>query len=94
MQTPQHTPGPWLTGHDGHGGMYVEDSQQRQVGFVSARRDQESNASLIAAAPELLEALQAIADPTVRVDGRFAAFAIDRFRKIAIAAIAKATGAA
>ena len=51
-----------------------------------------ANARLIAAAPDLLGALQAIADPTVRTDGVFAQMAIDRFRFIARAAIAKATG--
>lgn len=51
--TTQFAPGPWTTEHDGHGGMYVGGRENVQIGFVSNNRQQEANARLIAAAPEL-----------------------------------------
>lgn len=67
----QHTTGPWAytyasyTGQDGeeipafevHGAEKVCDTVESQ-----SRNEQEANARLIAAAPELLEALEALAE--------------------------------
>jgi hypothetical protein len=52
---------PWSASHDGHGGICITDSEERQVGFVSNRPTQDANAALIAAAPELYEALRDLA---------------------------------
>ncbi|OZI26934.1 hypothetical protein CAL26_04995 [Bordetella genomosp. 9] len=68
---------------DGHGGICIDDADGRQVGFVSLRKEQEPNARLIAAAPELLEALEELlwraecelSDPTTEVDNARAAIA-------------------
>lgn len=85
-----HTPGPWETSHDGHGGIYVGDKNGRQVGFVSLRSEQEANARLIAAAPELLEALRdLLADYDGSIEPGESAL-IDKAR----AAIAKVKGGA
>jgi hypothetical protein len=88
------TPGPWRAECVGSEGgenpldVYeVNNGHRRIAEYVS-----EPDARLIAAAPDMLDALRAIADPTVRTDGVFAQMAIDRFRAIANAAIARATG--
>ena len=47
-------PTPWTAAHDGHGGICLEDAQGRQIGFVSARHEQETHAALLKAAPLLL----------------------------------------
>lgn len=73
-------------GWEGLATFYGSDDNRR-VGREVAR----ANATLAAAAPDLLKALLAIADETVRTDGAFAAIAIKRFRVIARAAIEKAT---
>jgi hypothetical protein len=81
----------WASEHDGHGGIYIGDAEGRQVGFVSRHPDQEANARLIAAAPELLEALKEVARTEMFLPDhpqRFAAY------KNARDAIAKATGSA
>ncbi len=81
----KHTKGPWVVA--GESGDYFATASD-----YSPLPDTFENARLIAAAPELLDALRAINDRTVRIDGRFAELAIDRFRAIASAAIWKATG--
>lgn len=82
-QKAQHTPGPWFY----KGGSYVEDSKGGLVcrsDFKSGRSGENAgNARLIAAAPELLEALQFIYnDP----------YTTCKCAERARAAIAKATG--
>lgn len=93
--TTQHTPGPWTTDEDDHDAPYqdikIKAGNHRTVCTVwiddapvrDFNAEQQANARLIAAAPELLEALQVIAagntDTDVMVD-------------IARAAIAKAEG--
>jgi hypothetical protein len=63
-----HTPGPWiLEDSDTHNKVFVssKDKMTRIVSFGPREnwdKVDEANASLVAAAPELLEALQAIAD--------------------------------
>lgn len=85
----KHTPGPW--GVWNYGNLIITDNKHArwlaiiQPDFCGA----EANATLIAAAPELLEALKAICDA---VDGK-----LTREEEMAVpdkarAAIAKATG--
>lgn len=67
MSEKKHTPGEWFTHREGHSTVYVEC--RIGGGLIQAvaacrltaagREQQEANARLIAAAPELLEALQA-----------------------------------
>jgi hypothetical protein len=47
-------PTPWTAAHDGHGGICLDDAQGRQIGFVSARPEQDAHAALLKAAPLLL----------------------------------------
>jgi predicted aconitase len=56
MKAPEITKGEWESSHDGHGGIYIGDHNGRQIGFVSARREQEANAKLLAAALALGDA--------------------------------------
>ncbi|MBC3375761.1 hypothetical protein HU762_17565 [Pseudomonas sp. SWRI92] len=70
MET-KHTPGPWYV-QDDHGRRYIETEgnddtiaeihRRRSKGSVYSCAEAGANASLIAAAPELLEALQAARD--------------------------------
>lgn len=73
MSTTQHTPGPWQSDIEGDGPNYVLDKQgcciaimpQRNTGYCSHGKTSPweeacKNARLIAAAPELLAALQAM----------------------------------
>jgi hypothetical protein len=83
----QHTPGPWKFGSISNGDFYkrnIAGADGYHVALTSSRDDAEvdANARLIAAAPELLEALQAIIDTGLSTSKIGAA-------KIAIA---KATG--
>jgi hypothetical protein len=66
MRMSKHTPGPWEWG-DGHRGLYGQgEGRQREVltfesyegMWLSYTDNQEANARLIAAAPDLLEALE------------------------------------
>lgn len=66
MSKAEHTPGPWTRGKYGH----VVDSSGKDVGFRSVMiicagsgiAEAEKNTDLIAAAPELLAALQRCLD--------------------------------
>ncbi|MBN1441682.1 MAG: hypothetical protein JXA90_03185 [Planctomycetes bacterium] len=51
---PTHTPGPWRTGRKVHRTIYCEEagSEGRLIGVMDRRED----ATLVAAAPEMLEA--------------------------------------
>lgn len=86
MSEAKHTPGPWI--HEGHGDITgTENGRKYDVACVYLRIPagrQDANARLIAAAPDLLEALrmmltEAVFDGTTGTDA-------------ARAAIAKATG--
>lgn len=83
----QHTPAPWTTSYDGHGGMTVLGSDGQQVGFVSNNRWQKANAALIAAAPDMLEALKRITERIEWLGARGTPL-----HRMAQAAIAKAEG--
>lgn len=101
--TSKHTPGPWFTKREGFSTVYVEarlrGSTIQEVAACgpteAGSEQQEANARLIAAAPELLEAL-------IRADQMFREIGFiaeaDRLRPGSLgseirAAIAKATGA-
>ena len=99
-----HTPGPWLTqwgaaqGGDGHHIIDTKDmGELSRIAVVLFHDDAEgetaSNARLIAAAPELLEALIAITNQLERV-GDDRPHKDGQFIEDARAAIAKATGEA
>ena len=92
MET-KHTPGPWmfdatLKGDGSFGGSYIVSNNAKKT-WPLAEVYREDNARLIAAAPDLLEALKAlVADLKPYMgQGRMD----DKIRN-AIAAIAKATG--
>ena len=72
----QHTPGPWRVGDAGHTIFGPKESDGRlpqRIGEVCAvREDYLANASLIAAAPELLAALRGIQKAAERHRNRIA----------------------
>lgn len=90
----QHTPGPWMVN-----GTAIEGGDMHLASVIDARDNPidavevEANARLMAAAPELLEALQKIAevagDPRLRVNSERAYAYI---HKTALSAIAEAEG--
>lgn len=95
----QHTPGPWTHGHqensDGSGWRFVctnthkFGTDEAEIARLVHTDNTEANAWLIASAPELLEALQWIAE---RVCDTASATTCNVARDKARAAIAKATG--
>ena len=56
-----HTPGPWHC-DESCGGLAIESKAHGNVGLVNLARASKADAQLIAAAPELLHALQALMD--------------------------------
>lgn len=89
----QHTPGPWIWG-DNFNGLYGAGPRNEVLDYagyegMSLRYgpSMQANARLIAAAPDLLEALQAISNPCLDD------FSMSCVLEKARAAIAKATGA-
>jgi hypothetical protein len=88
----KHTPGPWFVDARQEGLAIRHDSKMicQIPGYgVGTRID---DARLIAAAPELLSALQDIANYTSDTHADCAAKVLDENAKIARLAIAKATG--
>jgi hypothetical protein len=83
--TAQHTPGPWLANR-----RYVETKDQTICEVFGGNRE---DARLIAAAPEMLEALEFIAGQGMSMYGSYA-YMIEKLQDTARAAIAKATGGA
>jgi len=98
MSAPKHTPGPWRFSSDGH---IVSASTGERVctphstllgGKVSDQiKDLKRNARLIAAAPELLEALKACLHCFDEMTGRKPAFVEDSIA-MGNEAVAKVTG--
>jgi len=93
-----HTPGPWFVGFspdmDGESGEYGPDVYDSEVGVFAvidgepetvAQPYLEANARLIAAAPEMLEALERIRDES-------GPFNLGEMRKLVESAIRKARG--
>lgn len=85
MTNTQHTPGPWVAEPDALGEFSVSFKDGAIIADVYGRNP--ANARLIAAAPEMLDALQGLVANVARTE---AGPHID----LAIAAIAKATGQA
>ena len=88
----KHTPGPWRR-DAACGGLAIESEKHGNIGLVNLARASMADARLIAAAPELLEALHEIA----KGEGAFsrdqlthATNTIEIMVEIARAAIAKA----
>jgi hypothetical protein len=109
MADAKHTPGPWSYGYYGCSGYCVNGGGQHIATSILYKRDGgEANARLIAAAPEMLAALQALLDFHTRPAGfdtavlmdneQFGEFLAgintnsDEVTAQARAAIAKATG--
>ena len=97
--TAQHTPGPWELRPDDMGGLssLVFPAKQPHpvagvTGYYSGNWERLANARLIAAAPELLEALQRLSARCTRL--RLPEQAETDAEKTARAVIAKATGGA
>jgi hypothetical protein len=75
---PQHTPGPWVTWKGAYGALHVGpaklDHPGREAAQYAAERgrdllaQREADAALIAAAPDMLAALEAIAAETTGYD--------------------------
>jgi hypothetical protein len=67
MNTTQHTPGPWVYDSFGHTSFAFNDNREdysARIEWAPDMGDEEvdANARLIAAAPEMLDALQAVCD--------------------------------
>ena len=86
----QHTPGPWIVWPDNNNRLQVGQSTNYTVAEIMQTpiHGQEANARLIAAAPDLLEALQAIANGTEFWDS----YPLEHSYGKARAAIVKAIG--
>ena len=102
MKEAKHTPGPWFTHRDGFSSVYVEarvgGGMLQEVACCGPTNEgsdqQEANARLIAAAPELLDALRgllALEEENLRGYDDIDVCAEVQFAR---AAIAKATGCA
>lgn len=65
-KTAQHTPGPWAATKKEIGDFYIEGAAEEDIanvyGWSGAKAECEANARLIAAAPEMFEALKKAAD--------------------------------
>jgi hypothetical protein len=84
-----HTPGPWTTMKTFGGVTIVFDSEQKSVAYLRGyKHPYKSNARLIAAAPDLLEALMTFPQSMAWTDDELWAWS-----EKARAAIDKATGA-
>lgn len=101
----RHTPGPWDYDMDyvvapDLGGRYpdiyiAEIAHSDDEGRIASPEQQDANRRLIAAAPELLEALDYLLEQTVDMDLKYGiglAEGEEEARAKALAAIAKATG--
>lgn len=92
----KHIPGPWVADIEEDGSIEVWSADYSM--FIAKRHQMndrdgaKANALLIAAAPELLVALEGIANATASSDGFDPFKAAERFQAIARAAIAKAKG--
>lgn len=106
MSAKQHTPGPWsaygcavIMGEPNHGGRanhaarYIGSSAPEDIDAMPQEEDL-ANASLMAAAPDLLAALEEIAHSVSSDCAADDAEFIHGLQKVARAAIAKAGGAA
>lgn len=65
MSTPKHTPGPWTVYKAGSFKILFDKSSNSEIGQLSCT---ESEANLIAAAPEMLEALIQVESELIDAD--------------------------
>lgn len=100
MSEVKHTPGPWEVSKGFHKNR-IADSDDAAIGYALGSNDEaEANARLIAAAPEMLEALyeaEEYFDNRADADNDETGFVPNTEMKLLVsirAAIAKATGAA
>ncbi|MCI0464522.1 MAG: hypothetical protein L0Z62_46925 [Gemmataceae bacterium] len=103
--SPAHTPGPWRTDTIGLDRIWVLDEEENylaeivtedECGFVVLQGQQEANARLMAAAPELLEACKGICDLLYRDKNGDERVDLGQFEQASLAckrAIALAEGA-
>ncbi len=88
----KHTPGPWVASRSAnaaftrHPAIISDTGEVAMATWAGNERQTDANARLIAAAPELLSALQ-------KIDAN-AAESVEWIRRVAQEAIAKATGGA
>lgn len=88
----KHTPGPWAVIEGDFRGVKIEGEDQAEVARCPGDKQGRIDARLIAAAPELLEALQRIANGQ-EMEGEFTHVeTVARYQEIARSAIAKSTG--
>lgn len=88
----EHTPGPWTAMTTRGRECQIIEQQPGTLGVVIAKADTEANAHLIAAAPDLLAALQGMTDAFGGVPRADYRENNRRCVEAARAAIAKATG--
>lgn len=97
MSENRHTPGPWRIGEDGRFGISVWGEEHVADVKTYERDARKANARLIAAAPDLLEALQVLfaSYKALADSGDAGNWKIENQPegKQALAAISKATGA-
>lgn len=92
---PNHTPGPWIVLNDG---LTISEESRRDVipfevaKVVDGSNEDRANAHLIAAAPDLLSALERMLNAYEADKVRGCAFGNDQAADQARAAIAKAEG--
>lgn len=87
MSTSKHTPGPWLLDMaDGTGWICTNGGRSGFEPLAHLSDVSDADARLIAAAPELLEALRAVVAAHTGWEGQFPSYVA-----AAVAAIAKAT---
>ena len=95
----KHTPGPWKTTHSEVNGYRVSDSTGWGVAVVLKDTNDEANARLIAAAPQMLEALEACAaywhckrSPGIPEHSELVSLSAEQAQKLIRAAMAAAKG--
>ena len=97
MESTKHTPGPWRISEYDNGyliGAYdgsIALTTGRAITIKKYKNEREANARLIAAAPELLEALSAVTNNYIDTYGDEGNDAPESI-KVALATIAKAEG--
>ena len=91
-----HTSGPWAVDYEGPAHLSIEDKAGRVLAFCNLQNEDgdedEANAHLIAAAPDLLEALRNVAETMSGAD--YSHVKQDMVRAICRRAISKAEGRA
>lgn len=90
LMTAQHTPGPWKTLKTFGGVIHVQSADDKSIAILRGyKHPHKANARLIAAAPDLLQALMKFPQSLAWTDDE-----LWDWNKQALAAISKATGVA